>query len=124
MTQLQSHSSEPAWNLPELLVRVENDQELLRDLLHIFKEGFPPMLQSLQSALAASDWKNVVAISHKLHGMLSNLAATRAAAAAGELETFASTGDHGAIRGILARLEQETTNLGIEIDAYLNGVRA
>lgn len=124
MTQLQHHSSQPAWNFPELLLRVDHDQELLRDLLNIFREDFPPMMRSLQSAVAASDLKNIAAISHTLRGMLSNLAATRASAAAAELEKLAHAADQVSTRSVLTRLEQETAALSLEIEAYLNGVRA
>jgi len=35
----------------ELLARVENDRELLRDLLTIFKEDFPRQLLTLREAV-------------------------------------------------------------------------
>ena len=124
MTQLQHDSSQPAWNLAELLLRVENDDELLRDLLHIFREDFPPMIGSLQAAVAATDLKNIATVSHTLRGMLSNLAATRAATIAGELEKLAKAEDQSAIGSVLVRLQQETSRLSGEIEAYLNGVRA
>ena len=37
----------------ELLARVENDRELLRDLLTIFKEEFPLQLRALREAVEA-----------------------------------------------------------------------
>lgn len=124
MTQLQHESAQPAWNLRELLLRVENDDELLRDLLHIFQNDFPPLLGSLQSAVAASDSKNIATVSHTLRGMLSNLAASRAAAIAGELEKLAKAGDPSSMGSVLVRLQQETSRLSGEIEVYLNGVRA
>lgn len=39
----------------ELLARVENDRELLRDLLTIFKEDFPRQLLTLREAVEAKD---------------------------------------------------------------------
>lgn len=124
MTQLQHDSSQPAWNLRELLLRVENDDELLRDLLHIFREDFPPRMRSLQLAVAASDLRNIATVSHTLRGMLSNLAATRAATIAGKLEKLAKAADSSSIADVLVRLEQETSSLSDEIEAYLNGARA
>lgn len=124
MTQLQHESAQPVWNLGELLLRVENDDELLRDLLHIFRDDFPPLLGSLQSAVAAADLKNIATVSHTLRGMLSNLAATRAATIAEELEKLAKAGDPSSIGSVLVRLRQETSRLNGEIEAYLNGVRA
>lgn len=68
-------------NLPELLARVDNDREFLCDLISIFEEEFPRYLKSLRDAVARSDSAEVVSVSHTLKGMLSNLAASRAAAA-------------------------------------------
>jgi len=70
----------------KLLARVENDRELLRDLLTIFKEEFPRQLRALREAVDAKDGDRVATAAHTLRGMLSNLAASRAAVAAARLE--------------------------------------
>jgi len=62
----------------ELLARVENDRELLRDLLTIFREEFPHQLSRLTRSCGSKKWKRVAAAAHALRGMLSNLAATQA----------------------------------------------
>lgn len=41
MTQQRGRSSQVAVNLTELLVRVDNDHDLLCELIGIFKEEFP-----------------------------------------------------------------------------------
>jgi CheY-like chemotaxis protein len=43
----------------ELLARVENDRELIRDLLAIFKEEFPRQLLALREAVEAGDGDRV-----------------------------------------------------------------
>ena len=70
----------------ELLARVENDRELLRDLLTIFKEDFPRQLLALREAVETKDGDRVATAAHTLRGMLSNLAASQAAATAARLE--------------------------------------
>src|SRR5487761_473734 len=85
--------SEPAWNQADLLVRADNDRDLVRELLTIFKEDFPRTIQSLDSAVAGGNMKNTSFLSHGLKGMLSNLAAARAAAAAARLEALAAGGE-------------------------------
>ena len=70
----------------ELLARVENDRELLRELLLIFKEEFPGPLQALRDAVDSLDGDRITAQAHTLKGKLSNLAATSAADAAARLE--------------------------------------
>lgn len=73
-------------DLEELLERTENDRELMRDLLTIFQQEFPQRLQSLREAVGSLSATQVVIEAHALKGMLSNLAAIEAAAAAAELE--------------------------------------
>jgi HPt (histidine-containing phosphotransfer) domain-containing protein len=69
-------------NLTELLSRVDNDQELVTELLSIFKSVFPSHLQRLSDAVANEKPQQVEAESHTLKGMLLNLSAARAAIAA------------------------------------------
>lgn len=107
------------WNLAELLERVDNDQELLRDLLNIFKEDFPRTMRSLESAVAAADLKNASRLSHTLKGMLSSLGGTRAAAAAAKLEVLATAGETASLKGALDALEHEGASLQPELNAYM-----
>jgi len=113
-----SHAN-PAWNLPELLERVDNDQELLRDLLNIFKEDFPLTMRSLESAVAAEDLKNAARLAHALKGMLSSLGGVRTAAAAARLEVIASAGETASLKGALEDLKCEAASLLPELEAYM-----
>jgi HPt (histidine-containing phosphotransfer) domain-containing protein len=106
-------------NLPELLERLENDRELLRDLLTIFKEDFPVRLQALQDAVAHQDLKRATVESHSLKGMLANLAVTKAAAAAAQLEELAHAGIQSSIDDALAAFEQEVQGLLPEMESYM-----
>ena len=79
-------------NLNELLARVDNDRELLRDLLSIFKHEFPDHLQGLRNAETRNDAAKAASISHTLKGMLANLAVTKGADSASRLERLARAG--------------------------------
>ena len=107
------------WNLAELLDRVDNDQDLLLDLLNIFKEDFPRTMRSLESAVAAADLKNASRLSHSLKGMLSSLGGTRAAAAAAKLEVLATAGETASLKGALDALGHEAESLLPELKAYM-----
>jgi HPt (histidine-containing phosphotransfer) domain-containing protein len=115
--------SEPAWNHAELVERVDNDQDLLRELLTIFKEDFPRTMRSLESAVAAADVKNASRLSHTLKGMLSSLGARRAAAAASKLEELAAAGENTSLKDAFGDLEREGANLLPELNAYMSEVR-
>jgi HPt (histidine-containing phosphotransfer) domain-containing protein len=73
MKKKEENLSEPVWNQAELLDRVDHDQELLRELLTIFRTDFPRTIHSLEAAVAGGDLKNSASLSHALKGMLSNL---------------------------------------------------
>ena len=73
-------------NIEDLLSRVDDDRELLAELFFIFKTIFPTHLQQLREAVACKAPRQIETESHTLKGMLLNLSASRAAAAAHELE--------------------------------------
>ena len=119
MTQPNDRSSQGAVNLSELLVRLENDRDLLRELINVFKEEFPPLLQSLQQAVARGELKNVEATSHMLKGMLLGLSVTRGATQASRLEQMAREGKTSGLANGLALFENEVGHLLPELDTYI-----
>ena len=123
MNKKEEGLSEPVWNVAELLERVDNDQELMRELLNIFKEDFPQSLESLKTAVTSGDLKSASRLSHTLKGMLSSLGATRAAAAASQLEALCSAGETVPLRDALSALEIEAERLMPELEAYMPEVR-
>lgn len=116
--QPSDHSAEPAFNLSELLTRVDNDREILRELIGMSKVEIPRYLGVLRQAVAQADVKNIEQLGHTLKGMLSNLAARRAAAAAGRLEQLGRSGDTTTLRNDVAIFESEVARLMTELEAY------
>ena|SRR5215470_16085926 len=119
MQEMKDSSKGPSLNLTELLSRVDNDRELLRDLLSIFKEDFPRHQQALREAIATQDAKRVTVVSHTLKGMLSNLAISRAAAAAGHLEQLARDDATASFPEAFAAFENEVQGLLPEMETYI-----
>lgn len=124
MTKTQNTRPPAVWDMADVLDRVDNDQELLRDLLSVFQEEFPRAFRSLQAAVASGDLKNTATFSHKLKGMLSNLGGTQAAEAAARLEALASSNDKPLLDEAFASLERESAKLQSEFKAYLAEVRS
>jgi len=122
MNDQKETTAEAAWNHAELLERVDDDQDLLRELLIIFKEDFPRTMQSLESAVASADLKNTARLSHTLKGMLSSLGARRSAKAASKLEDLAFAGETVSLKGAFDALECQAASLLPEIDAYMTEV--
>lgn len=123
MIEPQDDHREPSIDFPDLLSRVDNDRELLRELLAIFKEDFPKYLQALKDAVALQDMKQTAMVSHTLKGMLLNLSVTRAASAAAQVEESAQQGETISVQTALAAFELEVQGLVGEVEAHMVEVR-
>lgn len=123
MEKTETAAIGPAFDPAELLDRVENDRELLRDLLSIFKEDFPPHLQALREAAKCADMSRLSVVSHTLKGMLSNMAAARAAGAAGRLEQLGRAGEFADVAAALELFEKEVSELLPKLEACMNEAR-
>src|SRR5260370_22020247 len=118
MNKANRSSEATSINLSELLARVDNDRELLRELLSIFKREFPDHLRALQNAVAGNDAVQAAGVSHTLKGMLANLAVTKAAASASRLERLALAGEISSLGDALAALEKERQGLLPVMEGY------
>jgi two-component system sensor histidine kinase/response regulator len=108
-----------ALNLPELLALLENDDELLAELVGMFREQFPLLRESLDDAVARQDMKSVEIAGHTMKGMLSNLRANRAALAAGKIEQLGRERESAGLKDALSVFEIEVIALRSELDAYM-----
>jgi two-component system, sensor histidine kinase and response regulator len=121
MANLSDDSPELVLNFPELLARVENDRDLLCELLGLFKEESSDLLGSLKQAVSHEDMERVQVTGHTLRGMLANLSATRAAAAASRLEEVGRGREKSELRNALLAFESEMAILLPNVDRYLHG---
>jgi len=103
----------------ELLARVENDRQLMRELLLIFKEEFSSHRQALREAVELKDANLIRTEAHKLKGMLSNLAAHEAAAAAARLESLGRNRDTSECGRTFADFDRIANELLPELDSCL-----
>jgi HPt (histidine-containing phosphotransfer) domain-containing protein len=101
----------------ELLGRVENDRELMRELLLIFKEEFPRHHQGLHDAVESLDAKRVASEAHTLKGMFSNLAAREAAGSAAHLEQLGRRGETSKFVEGLAAFDRLAKELLQQVDS-------
>ena len=106
-------------DLQELLERTENDRELMRDLLAIFKEEFPLRLQSLHKAVASLNSTNVALEAHALKGMPSNLAAFEVSATAAELERLGRNNETSKFLETFSRFEAIAKELWRQVEASM-----
>ena len=106
-------------NFAELLARAENDRELMRELLSVFKEEFPQRYRALGKAVESRDAKQVVSEAHALKGMLFNLAAREAAEVAARLEHLGREGKSAEFQKSLAAFDNIAVELLRQLDAWL-----
>jgi len=91
--------------------RVNEDSELLADLLQIFTQEYPVMLQKLQAALEEKSLLEIARFSHKLKGSALQFSAISAAGTAGRLEKMAQAGTLQGADAALAQLKNEIAEL-------------
>jgi len=94
-----------------LMSRVDGDKELLKDLVDLFLDEYPRVLEGIRVALGKGDVKAVERAAHGLKGSTSNLAAMRASDAAFQLEQLARAGTLRGAEGPLRELEAQLTRL-------------
>jgi HPt (histidine-containing phosphotransfer) domain-containing protein len=118
VTQRRDTPLQVAMNLPEILLRMDNDRDLIIELVAIFKKKYPPLLLLLQESIACQDTNRVETTSHALRGMLSCLSASRAVALAKRLEQMGRDGKTWEMTDLLTLFENELANLMPELDEY------
>jgi two-component system, sensor histidine kinase and response regulator len=106
-------------DVTELLARVGDDRDLIRDLLLIFREEFPAHLQAMRDAVNSMDAEKVAAEAHALKGMLSNLAANPAAAAAARLEQLGRNREVSQFQEAFGSFEEISKELLLQLDVCM-----
>jgi CheY-like chemotaxis protein len=94
-----------------LLERVEGDQDLLTEMIHLFQEDAPHLLATMRDALQRSDFVLLERSAHSLKGAVSNLSAKTTAAAALQLENDAKNKDAESAGKSLVQVERAVKQL-------------
>ncbi|MGD9237155.1 MAG: response regulator [Desulfobacterales bacterium] len=80
------------FELDGLIKSFENDHDLFKELVDIFINDYPQMLEALRDTLKSSDAKTLTRTAHSLKGMLRNFQAENAADTAYTLEQMGRNG--------------------------------
>jgi HPt (histidine-containing phosphotransfer) domain-containing protein len=91
----------------ELLARVDDDRGLLDKLVELFLEESPRVLAAVARAATAQDFPELERTAHRMAGMLLNLAAHPASAAARSLERSARRKDPADVPALVVELERQ-----------------
>jgi HPt (histidine-containing phosphotransfer) domain-containing protein len=94
------------FDMPSLVARCLGDERFAREMLRLFAQQAPEMLNRLDTALATGGPVEIAAAAHALKGSASNVSAVRAAAVARAFEESARAGQAPAVAD-LQSLRQE-----------------
>lgn len=111
-----------AIDMAQLMLRVGEDRELLRELIELFRQDFPNQLEALRQSAGAGEMNRLARVAHTLKGMLANLAAMQAAGAAARLEQIGKQESREEVVPALAAFEAEAEGILQQLDACLAGV--
>lgn len=116
-------SLEQFMNLPEVLVRVDGDSELLRELLALLDEELPGLLDGLHTAIHRGDLREMESAAHAFKGMLASLSINEGAALAATIEAAAREGDMLRIKETQAALDPAVAKLSTAVGLFLAGAK-
>jgi HPt (histidine-containing phosphotransfer) domain-containing protein len=94
-----------------LLSQGDGDEELLRELVSIFRENTPQIVQAIGEAIEPRDARSVAAHAHKRLSSLGAFGAGRAPTLALHLEKHGQENDLGGAKERFTNLEHETDKI-------------
>jgi CheY-like chemotaxis protein len=101
-----------------LLSIVEGDQELLGELIHLFRQECPRHLREIHEAIAASDATRLARAAHALKGSIGVFGGSVALELASETERLARSGSIEEAARVVRDLEQAILRLTAELDRH------
>jgi len=104
-------ADEVVFDREEALERVDNDKELLREIIALFEEECPQLLDAIRRAIAEKDGDALQHSAHTLKGSVGNFAARAAFDAAFQLERMGKERRWEGAEQALAELEREIERL-------------
>jgi len=111
----------PSFDVGAALEYTDNDVDLLRELLAIFRQDAPGQLEAVRAAVARKDAAGLREAAHCVKGSLRVLGADRGASLAQELEHLGAAGSTGEADRLAAALAAEMEQLLAGVDRWLTG---
>jgi PAS domain S-box-containing protein len=112
-------SQSVAFNPEPLRQRIGNDEELLRELIAMFQEDGPRMLEHVREAVGVGDAAAVERAAHLLKGSASNFAAETVVRAAQRVEDMGRAGDLSEASDAVRFLEESLRSFLRAVDSWL-----
>lgn len=123
MNNQQSNlAGNPYWDLDGALIRVNQDEKLLREIAGIFLERMAVALSNIELALEEDANEMLTMSAHTLKGSAGNISANTTMEIAGRLEELSEKGEFASIALVWKELQQETAHLRLVISNWLESV--
>jgi two-component system, sensor histidine kinase and response regulator len=119
MTNMEYASLEPFLNWPDLLVRVDHDSELIKELFMLLQEELPQLRNRLQNAINGGNLPEVEKAAHTLKGMLANLSVRQGTVLAASMEEAARNENLSEIQQAAVAFDQEIAQFLPALGEYL-----
>jgi len=108
----------PAWDYQQARARTAEDEPLLREIVRIFLEESPRLLERIEQGLAERDGDGLERAAHSLKGQIRCLAAPEALSAAEKLEERARARDFPAAAAVLPELDAAMARLDSQLHKF------
>lgn len=101
----------PAFDYQGTLKRFGQDESLFREMVGFFIDDYPQWISSIRSGISKGDLTQIQRGAHTLKGMVANFGATRAMAAAAQIEQHVTMRNLSAVERSLPLLEDAVDEL-------------
>jgi PAS domain S-box-containing protein len=108
-TMSQNPATQPVIDMEELLKAFDNDRDFLKEVIDMFIEDYPKMLEEIEAAIHAEDGPTLQRTAHALKGMVGNFQIETAVQKAFDLEKMGANAVFDQATETLRKLSDEIT---------------
>lgn len=117
------NGGDPRWgatlDVEDALQRLGNDQELLRDIMQIYLEDSPAMVEKIHAAVSGCDANGLQRAAHSLKGLAANLSAAEVVGVAAQLEHMGAARNLAEAAKAAAAIDQRVAELNEALQNFL-----
>jgi two-component system, sensor histidine kinase and response regulator len=106
------------FDLEDLMIRVDQDSDFIRELIDLFLPHYPKLLGDIGSAVQGKDSTGLARAAHALKGSLATLSATHALKTATKLEAMGIEGNLVGADSMYVDLNRELSELACDLIAF------
>lgn len=108
----------PAWSASAMVEQLGGDETLARELVSLFLNEYPKLLENLHESLASGESDRVRRAAHAAKGCIANFIEGGPQATAHQIEQLGASGRLADVASLLARLEREIAFLAAPMTAF------